>query len=57
MLVLTRKLDQAIVIDGKIIVRVTGIANNQVRLTVEAPRHISVHRREIQRLIDRENAR
>ena len=51
MLVLSRKAGQRIVIDGRIEVTVIESANGRVRLGIEAPREIPVHRSEIQRQI------
>ncbi len=47
MLVLSRKLNEKIVIDGGIIVTVVKIDRNQVRLGIEAPGHVPVYREEI----------
>ncbi len=47
MLVLSRKLNEKIVIDGNIIVTVVKIDNNQVRIGIEAPGHVPVFREEI----------
>jgi len=47
MLVLSRKLNEKIVIDGGIVVTVVKIDRNQVRLGIEAPGHIPVYREEI----------
>ena len=47
MLVLSRKLNEKIVIDGGIIVTVVKIDRNQVRLGIEAPGHVGVFREEI----------
>lgn len=46
-LVLSRKVNQQIVIGQDIFLTVISIGGNQVRLGVEAPRHIPVHRQEI----------
>ncbi|MGB1189807.1 MAG: carbon storage regulator CsrA [Pseudomonadales bacterium] len=48
MLILTRKVGETLVIGGDIEVTVLGQKGNQVRLGVEAPREVSVHRQEIQ---------
>lgn len=47
MLVLSRKEDQVIVIDGRIRVRVVEIRGSQVRLGIEAPKEVPVFREEI----------
>lgn len=47
MLVITRKTDQSIVIDGTIEVVVVGITKDGVRLGVKAPKEVQVHRREV----------
>ncbi len=47
MLVLSRKLNEKIVINGNIVVTVVKIDRNQIRLGIEAPGHIPVHREEI----------
>src|SRR5260370_23311533 len=47
MLVLSRKLNEKIVIDGGIVVTVVKIDRNQARLGIEAPGHIPVFREEI----------
>lgn len=47
MLVLTRKKNESIVIDDYITVTVVEIRGDKVRLGIEAPREVSVHRKEI----------
>lgn len=47
MLVLSRKLDEAIVVDGRITVTILDISGNTVRLGIEAPREVPVHRGEV----------
>lgn len=47
MLVLTRKLDESIIIDGRIEVVITDIGSNKVRLGVHAPSDVTVHRKEV----------
>jgi carbon storage regulator len=47
MLVLSRKLNEKIVIDGGIVVTVLKIDRNQIRLGIEAPGHVRVLREEI----------
>ncbi len=47
MLVLSRKLNEKIVIEGGIVITVVKIDRNQVRLGIEAPGHVQVFREEI----------
>lgn len=47
MLVLSRKLNEKIVIDGGIVITVVKVDRNQVRLGIEAPGDVSVFREEI----------
>jgi carbon storage regulator len=49
MLVLSRKLNEKIVIDGEIVVTVVKIDRNQVRIGIEAPGHVPVYREELLR--------
>lgn len=54
MLILTRKIHQAIIINADIKVSVLGIHNRQIRIGVEAPKAVEVHREEIYQKIQRE---
>lgn len=47
MLVLSRKMDESIVIDGNIRVTVVGIRGNQVRIGIEAPGSVKIFRSEL----------
>ena len=47
MLVLSRKAQQSIVINGEITVRILSVKGNTVRLGIEAPQEVPVHRSEI----------
>jgi len=47
MLVLSRKLHETIVIDDDVKVRVLSVSGKQVRLGIDAPRDVGVHREEI----------
>jgi carbon storage regulator len=47
MLVLSRKRDQSIIIDGDIRITVVSIQGNQVRLGIEAPNSVSIFREEL----------
>ena len=49
MLILTRRIGETVVIgeEGQITVTVLGVKGNQVRLGVNAPKEVAVHREEI----------
>ena len=47
MLVLSRRANQAIMIGPDIVVRVLDIRGDQVRIGVDAPRSVAVHREEV----------
>ncbi len=51
MLVLTRRLGEAIVISDDIVVKVVEIDGQKVRLAVEAPRSVRIDREEVRRRI------
>ena len=54
MLVLTRRIGELFYIGDDVWVVVLEVNGNQVRLGIEAPKHIAVHREEIYRRIRRE---
>lgn len=55
MLVLSRQRDESIIIGDNIVVTVVDVRGDKVRLGIEAPREVSVHRREVYDAIQREN--
>ena len=55
MLVLSRKKDEALVIGDNIVVTVIEVRGDKVRLGIEAPKEIPVHRQEVYEAIQREN--
>lgn len=55
MLVLTRKKDQAIIINDNIEISVLDIQGDQVRIGINAPRSVSIHRKEVYIEIQQEN--
>ena len=53
MLILTRKVNESLMVGDDITITVLGVKGNQVRLGVTAPRDVAVHREEIyQRISD-----
>jgi len=56
MLVLSRKKDESIVINNDITIVVVEIRGDKVRLGVEAPKEVPVHRREVYEAIARGDA-
>ncbi|MCU0315182.1 MAG: carbon storage regulator CsrA [Fimbriimonadaceae bacterium] len=55
MLVLTRKVNQSIIIGDEVEVIVLEVRGEQVRLGIKAPRNVTVHRQEIYDQIQDEN--
>lgn len=56
MLVLTRRVGESIVIGDEIVVTVLDVRGDQVRVGIAAPRSVRVHREEVVRQVERENA-
>ena len=57
MLVLSRQRNESIIIGDNIIVTVVDIRGDKVRLGIEAPSEIPVHRKEVYEAIKQENLR
>lgn len=57
MLILTRRISEALVLDEHIYCKILGIKGNQVRLGFKAPKHIEIHREEIYQRIQYERTR
>lgn len=56
MLVLSRKKNESIVIDDNIVITVVEIRGDKVRLGIQAPREVPVHRSEVHAAIHNEQA-
>ena len=54
MLILTRRVGESLVVGDDVILTVLGVKGNQVRIGVNAPKEISVHREEIYARIQQE---
>ncbi len=57
MLVLSRQRDESIIIGDNIVVTIVDIRGDKVRLGINAPTEIPVHRQEVYEAIQRENRR
>lgn len=52
MLVFTRKVGESVVIGGTVVVTIVDVRGDRVRVGIEAPKEVTVHRDEIQDRID-----
>lgn len=55
MLILSRKVNESIVIDGRIIVKIVRLEGEVVKLGIQAPLDVPVHRQEVYEEIQRSN--
>jgi len=55
MLILSRKSGESIVIDGRIIVKIVRVEGEVVKVGIEAPANLPVHRQEVYEEIQRSN--
>ena len=56
MLVLSRRLDETLIIGDDIKITVLGVSGNQIRIGITAPKEVSVHREEVYNRIQAEQA-
>ena len=56
MLILTRRVGETLMIGDDVSVTVLGVKGNQVRIGVNAPKDVAVHREEIYQRIQREKS-
>ncbi len=56
MLILTRRVGEALMIGDNISISVLGVKGNQVRIGIDAPKEVAVHREEIFKKIHSEHA-
>jgi len=54
MLILTRRVGETVMIGNEVTVTVLGVKGNQVRIGINAPKNVAVHREEIYERIKRE---
>jgi carbon storage regulator len=55
MLVLTRKLNESIMVGDDVKITIVDVKGDQVKLGITAPREVAVHREEVYREIQKEN--
>ena len=55
MLVLSRKVGESVIIDGRIMVKIVRVDGEAVRIGIEAPSEVPIHRQEIYEEIQRTN--
>lgn len=56
MLALTRKKDESIVINGNIEITVMEVKGDHVKIGIQAPKNVSIYRKEVFEQIQKENA-
>ena len=56
MLILTRKVNESLIVGDRVTVTVVGVKGNQVRIGIDAPKDVEVHREEIYERLQQERA-
>jgi carbon storage regulator len=56
MLILTRRVGETFIIGDDIKITVCSVRNGQLRIGIEAPKHVSIHRKEVYERIQREDS-
>jgi carbon storage regulator len=56
MLILTRRIGESVVIGENVTVTILGVKGNQVRVGIDAPKDVAVHREEIFERLQQEQA-
>lgn len=54
MLILTRRQGETVMVGSEVTITILGVKGNQVRIGIQAPKAVEVHREEIYRRIQRE---
>jgi carbon storage regulator len=55
MLILSRKKEESIIIDEKIVISVIDIKGDQIKLGIQAPKEVKIYRQEVYEAIQNEN--
>jgi len=55
MLILTRRISEGLTIGDDITIKILGVKGNQIRLGIDAPKEVSVHREEVYQRIQQQD--